>query len=205
MRVSVKSNAKEFSKGLKRYQRKQMPFATAGAINSTLFDVKKKVIPRTFRGAFKHGKNRGFLNGATMRIEKANKHTLTGVLHDSANLEYLEEQHIQGKPNKPKDGEHIAVPQRGRGRIRRTARGVPVGQRPRQMLQRPDVFKKEGRGGKAGIWQQKKNKLVLLYSLVPSTQVKPRLRYHQNVKKAVDGMFPKRLEKSFAKAWDSRK
>lgn len=48
MRVSVKSNAKEFSKGLRRYQRKQMPFATAGAINSTLFDVKKKVIPARF-------------------------------------------------------------------------------------------------------------------------------------------------------------
>jgi len=204
MRISVKSDAKAYSKELRRFQRKQMPFATMRAINDTLFDIKKRVVPRTFRAAFRDGRNRGFLNGATMRVKKANKQTLTGKLYDSQALSYLEEQHEEGKPRRPR-GQHIAVPQHGRGKIRRTARGVPQGQRPRQILQKPDVFVAKGKTGNEAIWQKKKNKLLMLYTLVPTVKVTPRLRFYRNVEKAARGMFPKKLDRAFKKAWDSRR
>jgi hypothetical protein len=42
MQIKIKDNIKEFSKGLNKFQKKQMPFATAQAINATLGIGKNK-------------------------------------------------------------------------------------------------------------------------------------------------------------------
>ena len=43
MQIKIKDNIKQFSKGLTKFEKKQIPFATAQGINSTLFGLKKEM------------------------------------------------------------------------------------------------------------------------------------------------------------------
>ena len=76
MQIKIKDNIKQFTKGLSKVQKKQIPFATAQAINGTLFGLKKEMAKQTVKKldrpvAFTQ---RGFL------IEKAKKTKQIGVL-----------------------------------------------------------------------------------------------------------------------------
>ena len=47
MKIDVKTNIKEVTKDLSRTQKKQIPFATANAINATLFQLRKEMGKQT--------------------------------------------------------------------------------------------------------------------------------------------------------------
>ena len=49
MQIKIKDNIKEFSKGLTKFEKKQIPFATAQGINSTLFGLKKEMAKQTVK------------------------------------------------------------------------------------------------------------------------------------------------------------
>jgi hypothetical protein len=77
MQIKIKDNIKEFSKGLNKFQKKQMPFATAQAINNTLFGLKKEMGKQTVKKLDRPVPftQRGFL------INKAKKTNQVGVLY----------------------------------------------------------------------------------------------------------------------------
>ena len=52
--IKVKDNIKQFTKGMNRKQREQVPFAVATALNATAFDLRKYTISRIFPNAFKN-------------------------------------------------------------------------------------------------------------------------------------------------------
>jgi hypothetical protein len=76
MQIKVKDNIKEFSKKLNSFQKKQIPFATAQAINNTLFGLRKEMGKQTIKKLDRPVPftQRGFL------IDKAKKTNLVGVL-----------------------------------------------------------------------------------------------------------------------------
>lgn len=72
--ISIKANIEAVSRALDDFRRRQLPFATAQAINDTLFDVKAN-IRQSMLEVFAQPVART-LN--SVRISKANKQTLTG-------------------------------------------------------------------------------------------------------------------------------
>ncbi len=47
MQIKIKDNSKEFAKQLSDTHKKQIPFATSQAINTTLFALKKEMAKQT--------------------------------------------------------------------------------------------------------------------------------------------------------------
>lgn len=89
MQIKIKDNIKEFSKGLNKFQKKQMPFATAQAINNTLFGLKKEMAKQTVKKLDRPVPftQRGFL------INKAKKTNQVGILYVRPEVaEYLKYQ-----------------------------------------------------------------------------------------------------------------
>ena len=69
MRISVKDNIKEVTKGLSKTQRKQIPFATMAALNNTAFNIHKELKKQTPK---KFDKPTAYTLKA-FRVEKAKK------------------------------------------------------------------------------------------------------------------------------------
>lgn len=89
MQIKIKDNIKEFNKGLNKFQKKQMPFATAQAINNTLFGLKKEMVKQTVKKLDRPVPftQRGFL------INKAKKTNQVGILYVKPEVaEYLKYQ-----------------------------------------------------------------------------------------------------------------
>mgnify|MGYP005715588803 CR=1 FL=1 len=76
MQVNVKTNIKEISKNLTRDQKKQVPFASAMAINNTLFQLRKEMGKQTRKKLDRPTKftQNGFV------VQKAKKQNLKGML-----------------------------------------------------------------------------------------------------------------------------
>ena len=133
--LNVGSNINQVAGWLTNVQRKQLPFATAGALTDTAFDVRKHVVEKTFPRDFDL-KNKRFA-GATLRVEKANKRKLRAAVYDRLGREYLETQ-ARGGIKRPIDGRNIAIPTQ---HIKRTASGkVGAAKRPRAVLGKPNTF-----------------------------------------------------------------
>ena len=77
MKIDVKTNIKEVTKDLSRTQKKQIPFATANAINATLFQLRKEMGKQTKKKLDNPTPftQRGFM------VEKASKLKLFGLLY----------------------------------------------------------------------------------------------------------------------------
>lgn len=104
MKVDIKTNIKEVTKDLSRDQKKQIPFATANAINTTLFQLKKEMGKQTT----KHLHNPTKATQGGFMVEKAKKNSLFGLLFLKDFVEdYLRFQ-IDGGVRSP--GHRFAVP-----------------------------------------------------------------------------------------------
>ena len=78
--LNVGSNINQVAGWLNKVQRKQLPFATAGALTSTAFDVRKHIIEKTFPRDFDL-RNKRFA-AAARRVEKANKRKKSAAVYD---------------------------------------------------------------------------------------------------------------------------
>ena len=76
MQIKIKDNIKQFTKGLSKVQKKQIPFATAQAINGTLFGLKKEMAKQTVK---KLDRPVGFTQRGFL-IDKAKKTKQIGVI-----------------------------------------------------------------------------------------------------------------------------
>ena len=132
--LNVGSNINQVAGWLTNVQRKQLPFATAGALTATAFDVRKHVIERTFPRDFDQRNKR--LAAAALRVEKANKRKLCAAVYDRLGREYLETQARGGI--KRSTGQWISIPTK---HIQRTAAGkIGKAKRPQNIVNEPNVF-----------------------------------------------------------------
>ena len=49
MQININTNIKEVTKGMSSIQKKQIPFAAANAINTTLFELRKEMAKQTIK------------------------------------------------------------------------------------------------------------------------------------------------------------
>ena len=78
--LNIKDDIKRATRRLTDIEKRQIPFATSGAINDTLFDVRKQIVGVTAPRAFKI-RNRRFF-GVAFRVENAKRVKLKGAVFD---------------------------------------------------------------------------------------------------------------------------
>lgn len=155
MEIDIKGDMRAARRNLKNTQRRQIPFATMTAINQTLFDIR----------AYEMSKMRIDLHEPTdqvvksVRVEKANKRTLTGRVYFADWAEGFMRLQIEGGTRRPR-GKVEALPRDIKLNVRGNIPGRRTG-KIGKLLRRADTF--EGRRGNiVGIWQRTRRGLKLL-------------------------------------------
>lgn len=214
--LNVGSNIGEVAGWLNTVQRKQLPFATAVALQNTAFDVRRKAVGDTFPSAFT-SRNRTFAKGvlivepsrtkgaARRRVDKRKLHA--AVYARDHVTDYLET-HARGGHKIPFDGKHLAIPVREL-RDRRGARGIPKSYRPKAVLAKKKSFINTTRKtGQLMILQRKTKKqypLRAFYILEPRAKITKSLRFYEDAAKVVQRRLAPNFRQSFDKAMRTAK
>jgi len=200
MSLNVGSNIGEVAGWLNTVQRKQLPFATAGALTSTAFDVRKHAVEKTFPRDFDiHNKR---FPSAALRVEKATKRKLRAAVYDRLALDYLVRL-SEGGMKVAHDGQHVAIPVRELGG-RRGARGMPKSLRPKAVLAKKRTFINQTRKtGQLMILRRKTKKqrpLEGLYILEKQANVPKQLGFYEDAAKVVQRRLVPNFRQSFDRA-----
>jgi len=195
MQINVKSNISTFAKAMDAFGRNQIPFATANALTSTAFDVRKQIVDDTYPKSFTV-RNKRFAS-AMFRVEPANKRNLTARVYDKLGRDYMTTQ-AEGGFKRPR-GSNIAIPSR---QIKRTASGkVPKGKQPRNVLG-GKAYKTTLRSGQEVIAEQTgrgaARKQRVLYLLEKIARIPKRFPFYEDANKTAGRMFDRNFAKSFA-------
>jgi len=205
--LNVGSNIGEVAGWLNKVQRKQLPFATARALQWTAFDVKREQVSKTFPSAFET-RNKNFAKGVLIvepsgdrrsprrRVDKRNLRAAVYAIDRVA--DYLEK-HARGGIKRP-IGQWIAIPTK---HIKRTKVGkIGKAKRPRNIVNKPNVFFRH-QGPTPDIVRKPRGKgkqLEVLYQLVPMARIPKRLRFYEDAAKVVQRRMVPNFKKSFAQA-----
>ena len=186
--LSVKSNIKAFSKTLSKFEKKQLPFATAQAMNDTIADVRKQIVDTTWPRSVEV-RNRRFA-GVAFRRKFAKKTKLRASLFDSLGREAFNRQADGGI--RIAHGNFLAVPSEN---IKRTGKGVRANQRPRALKR---SFVATMKSGKRGIFQRTgKRKIRLMYSLTRTANVPKSFPFERDAERIARRKFGKHFVKRF--------
>lgn len=205
-KVYLKHNAHEVAGNLRAFERKQVPFATAKAINDTLFDIRPALISN-WNMSFPGAKNKGFARAA-LRVERANKHSLKGVVYDQLQTDWMLRQATGGI--KSARGGVVAIPQYGRGKLRRTRWGPAAGQKAKEIIGgNPNYFSGKPKGhphAPAGIYRRlprsrrTKGGLRLVYVYKREVFVEQQFDGYEVAETTTARRFPVHFRKSLARA-----
>ena len=192
--INVKNNIKQFTKGLNRFQKSQVPFVAARTLTDVAFKVRFNAIDKSFPQAFKNSVVASRMAKGRLRVIKAKKKDYNmgmlsaKVLDKSSNpLEYLVT-HQRGGMKKPKSGDYIAVPStkiKKKLGIRRNPQWRPAALRNKPNFVTMSKGKwVRGKSIKA-ILEKSGKKLERAYSLVRSVPIPKRLFFEENAEKTV--------------------
>ena len=197
MQVSVKSNVKEITKWTTNAQKKQMPFATQNAINTTLFQLRKEMgkqldkkldrpTPFTKRGFF---------------VNKAKKSLLVGILiMKDVVANYMQFQ-VDGGIRA--DSKFIPIPFVPNARLNKF--GNIIGKRT-GLIKKQTQFMGTVKGT-TGVWERtnRNQKVKLIIGFEKSATYKPRFPFYIIAQKFSANVFDKNFTKSFNRALKSAK
>lgn len=199
MQLGIKNNLKEVTRGLNDVSRRQIPFATAMAINEVLGDIKKNSDKRLRRVIDRP-------TPFTMKayaIRRANKRTLTGmVFAKRIQAQYL--QWLEDGGNRGPKRRAIPVPVKHRlnkyGNVSRGGIG--------RTIAKPATFSgaPTGRPGAAGIYQRMGKgggKLKLLISFADRASYKPRLGFKTGARRTAMARLPGAMYRAMMRAVSS--
>ena len=196
MQIKIKSNIKKFTKRLNKFQRKQIPFATAGMLNDLANDVRNNAIKRAFPEAFEDTKRAERFARGILRKKFAKKTNLVSEVFDSKGLEYLVRQQ-EGGLKQPRSGQ-LAVPTtETKGKLKSRASYQRL--HPRALVN----------SGKAFVTKDKKTikdlKGKILYNLVRSANVPKHLKFYESSSRIVKRLSGKRFSNRLNKALSTAK
>ena len=204
--LNIRDDIKRITSRLTDIEKRQVPFATAGAINDTLFDVRKQIVGVTAPRAFEV-RNRRFF-GVAFRVEKAKKAKLSGAVFDRLGRASLG-LHARGGVKRPR-GQHIAIPGRDIEDKRTAGGAIRKALRPRQVLGkagRRAAFKIKFRSGQEAIVRRKGKKatpLQVLWLLERSAVIRKTFRFYEDAttiaRRVLPGHFRKRLREALRTA-----
>lgn len=195
MQINVQSNISTFAKAMDAFGRDQIPFATASALNSTAFDVRKQIVEDTYPNSFTV-RNKRFAS-QMFRVDKANKRNLTARVYDRLGRDYMVNQ-AEGGIKRPR-GNHIAIPSR---QIKRTASGkVPKAKQPRNVLGGRG-YRTTLRSGQDVIAEQTgrgaARRQRVLYLLENVARIPKRFPFYEDANRKAGRVFDRNFAKSFA-------
>lgn len=196
MQIKIKDNIKQFTKGLSSFEKKQIPFAVATGINTTLFGLRKEMGKQTLKKLDRPtpATQKGFT------IKKANKRNMSGALAIKDFVaDYLKYQ-IDGGTRQT--GRKIPVPftQNARlnkfGNIQRNKKGGVIKRPAKQFIAKiggvSGVFEKFGRGGK-------QIKLIIAFEDSVTYDKKP-FPFYKIGKGYINSVYSRNLAKGFKRA-----
>ena len=197
MHIKVTSNIGLVTKAVDAFGKRQIPFATAMALNDAAFAVRKEIVERTFPASFTV-RNKRFAS-AMFRVGKASKRKLSATVSDVLGRDYMTMQ-ATGGIKRPR-GFNIAIPSR---EIKRTATGkVPRAKQPRNVLGgkgfrttlrsgQPVIAESVGRG--------RNKRQRVLYILEQSARIPKRFPFYERGRKVAQSSFARAFNKRFAQA-----
>ena len=196
MQIKISSNIKEVSLWTKTVHKKQIPFATAMAINDTLRGLKKEMAKQTIKKLDRPTKTtqNGFL------FSRASKRKLVGRLFLKDFVEKYLRFQIDGGIRSP--GHKFAVPTKN---SKLNKFGNIVGKRTGLIKNSKQFFGTVN--GVSGIFERtnKGNKIKLIHALVKSATYKTKFPFYTIAKMFTQNTFDKNLTKSFNRAVKSSK
>lgn len=197
LEFSVRSNIADFSRTLSSFEKKQLPFATAGALNDTIADVRTQIVDKTWPTSVTV-RNRRFA-GVAFRRTFAKKTKLKASLYDALGRAAFDRQ-AKGATRRPVSGQHLAVPT---ANVRRTGRGVTKGQRTENLKR---SFKIKTKSGSLGIYQRTgKKKIRLMYALPTAAHVRKSFRFYEDAERVATKRFGPNFVKRFNQAMRTAK
>lgn len=198
--IDITSDLNKAMRDIDDFFWKDIPFAMAGAMVDTMFDVRRRIVDSTYPRAFEV-RNKAFpgrlwrvkvdgAQGSAMYRVLRNELRTGGIaevqLQQVLDREYMET-HVTGGTKTPRSGRSIAVPVN----IGRTKTGrVSAAQKPRRVRDRKGTFVKQGKGGTRLIMERKREGGVRLwYVLTPTAKIDRRFRFYEDAEQTVLRVF----------------
>lgn len=195
LKISVRSNVKEFTRGLTRIQKKQVPFATARALTWTAQDVQKAImerIPRVFNVTKKWWLKQ---QPTGIKVRPAKKTHLASRVYTEAHFADLQE---DGGTKRPRQSKSLLVPSNKVPKSRRKSGGAAA------MLKGKKTF-----SNRKGIYRRKgpkRNQTVeLLFARTKTAHIRPRFGFKRTAVKTVRARFKRNFARSLSKALETAK
>lgn len=194
--LKVGSTVSAKRRELKAIHRRQIPFATMNALNSTAFAIRKEIVYKTWpRGVTVRAKG---LANAAFRVAKApSKRRLIASVYDRLKRALFALQ-AEGGQKTPHRGANLAIPSKN---IKRTSTGK-IG-KAKQPSALKGSFKADLKGKGFAIWQRigrGARRLRLAYELEPSAAVPQAFDFYQDATRIALADFPRELDRSLAYA-----
>ena len=195
MQIKINTNIKEVTKGMSSIQKKQIPFAAANAINTTLFELRKEMAKQTIKKLDRPTPftQRGFL------VDKANKNKLFGSLFAKKEVQaYL---HYQVEGGTRASGKKFAIPTSNAklntyGNIPNKKGGVVKGKKQK-------ILKIKGM---TGVFETHKDKtLKLIVAFKNSATYKAKFPFYVIAKKFTQAKFDRNFAKALTRALKTAK
>lgn len=210
MSVNVSSNLPAFTKALDAFGKNQMPFAYQVAINDTAKDVRGQIIERSWPSDV-NVRNKRFMQAALTPISKRNPdvfatkknlRAIVGNTRPKMERDYLQRL-TKGGVKTPR-GRHLAIPS-NQNTLQRTAGGaVRKADRPRQLLNRKNVFiQKLIKSGDMAIMRRvgkDRYPVQMLYLLEPSGQIKKQFSFYEDANATARRAFGRNFQRAFKRA-----
>lgn len=199
---NVKSNVKEFTRGLTNTQKRQIPFATARALTRTA-QAGQKDIQEAIPNIFNTTKKWWLKQQPTgIKIKPAKKTDLEAVIYTRAYFAKLQE---QGGIKTSYQGGGILVPTERVPKYGRKSGGAAKVIAGKKILRRggkanasPFLTMKSGH---KGVFRRKSKKTVeLLYTFTPRASIQPRFGFHRLAMQSAKKHFGKEFHKSLKSA-----
>jgi hypothetical protein len=196
MKIDIKTNIKEVTKDLSKTQKKQIPFATANAINTTLFQLRKEMGKQTT----KHLHNPTKATQGGFMVHKANKTNLFGFLFLKDFVENYLRFQIDGGVRSP--GHRFAIPTKN---SKLNKFGNIIGKRAGLIKKDTQFFGTVG--GVTGVFERFANgqKVKLIHVLAKSATYTSKFPFYKIGRGFVNSKFNKNMIVALNKALKSAK
>jgi hypothetical protein len=211
--VDIQSDIDEVIKEVGEFARTQVPFALAGAMNDTMFDVRKRIVNSTYEKAFTV-RNKAY-PGRLWRVDKiplggpksplpefkaGAVTTMTVTLRQRQDQGDYFERHVDGGTKIPR-GNTIAVPADGGGSMRTSQGRIAKRNKPRNIVKQKDTFMmRDKAGNKRFIAKRSGKTLDVLYVFAKTAKIKPTFRFYTDAFDTVDRVMLRHLGMRMARA-----
>ena len=194
MPISIRTDIAKTRRTLKRWQRKQIPFAASRALNDVAFDTRRFLIEKVWPNSFPNAKNARFPR-AMFRIQKATKQRLQSAIFDSLDKDIID-YNIEGGNRTGRQG-RIAIPT---DNVQQTSTGRA--RKPDQLRSLKDSFTAPIQGGE-GVFVRGRRRgapVRLMYVLRESTQQPQLFPFYTAGRNYAATRWPKRFKENMERA-----